>query len=207
MIRTRLRRSTRWLTLLAICAVFSGCIGKRSPEVTFYSLLSMAQMNEAASTDRVDSGLRVGIGPITIPEALKQAQLVTRDTRNIYRFDEYHRWAGILEKDIAYVTGENLMMLLGTDKIAFFPWMPHFSPTHRVIIDILRFDGELSGDAVLSANWTIADATGKISLASGSGVYRQPVSGGDHTRLVKAESRALADLSRVIATELNRLKE
>lgn len=207
MISNRLRRSTRWLALLAVCAVLSGCIGKSSPEVTFYSLLSLAQMDGTAATAPVDSGLRVGIGPITIPEALKRAQLVTRDARNIYRFDEYHRWAGILEKDIAYVTGDNLAGLLGTDKIAFFPWMPHFSPTHRVIIDILRFDGELSGDAVLSASWTIADATGKVTLASGTGVYRQPVTGGDYTGLVEAESRTLADLSRVLATELNRLKE
>lgn len=207
MIRTQPGRGSRWLTLLSACVFIAGCISKQAPEVTFYSLLSMAQMDDAATTRPDKADLRIGIGPITIPDALRRSQLVTRDTRNIYRFDEYHRWAGILEKDIAYVVGDNLEGLLGADKIAFFPWMPHFLPTHRVIIDILRFDGELSGEAVLSARWSIADATGKVSQASGTSTFRQPVEGGDYAGLIRAESRLLAELSRELAAELKRLRQ
>lgn len=204
MIRMRLRIVTNGFVLLATLAALAGCIGKQSPEVSYYSLLSMEQTGATAATlSRTD--LRIGIGPITLPEPLKRSQLVTRDQRNVYSFDEFNRWAGVLEKDIAYVLGDNLGGLLGVDKIAFFPWMPHFTPTHRVAIDIIQFDGEFSGEAVLSARWAIADAEGKVNLAGGKNVYRRPVEGGDYSALVKAESLLLAELSQEIARTLKAL--
>ncbi|MGK2905815.1 MAG: PqiC family protein [Desulfuromonadales bacterium] len=198
MIRNQPGIYSRWSVLLLICMVFSGCIGKKSSEVTYFSLLSMEQMGTTIVAP-IESDFRIGIGPITIPDVLKRTQLVSRDAQNIYRFDEFSRWAGILEKDIAYVLGDNLGDLLGADKIAFFPWMHHFTPTYRVIIDIIQFDGELTGEAILSARWTIADADGKVNLAGGKSVYRQPVEGGDYMGLVKAESQLLAELSRELA--------
>ena len=204
MIRNQLRIVARWFVLLSICTVFAGCIGKNSPEVTYFSLLSMEQMGETIVAPS-GSDLRIGIGPISIPDALKRTQLVIRDAQNIYRFDEFNRWAGILEKDIEYVLGDNLGDLLGADKIAFFPWMHYFTPTYRVIIDIIQFDGELAGEAILSARWAIADADGKVNLAGGKSVYRQPVEGGDYMGLVKAESQLLAELSRELAKAIKKL--
>lgn len=204
MISTQLRIISRWLALLSACAVFAGCISKQSPAVTYYSLLSMEQMGETAATQsRPD--LRIGIGPITIPDALKRTQLVTRDANNTYIFDEYHRWAGILEKDMAAVLGDNLGDLLGVDKIGFFPWMHHFTPTHRVIIDVIQFDGELTGEAILSARWSIADAEAKVTLGGGKSVYRQAVTGGDYAGLLKAESILLAELSKELARTITAL--
>jgi uncharacterized lipoprotein YmbA len=199
MINTLMKRITLWLAFLTACTVLAGCLKKQSPEVTYYSLLSTEQLSVIAATDPAESDLRLGIGPITIPDSMKRSQLVTRDAQNIYRFDEYHRWAGILEKDITVILGENLGALLGVNKIGFFPWMQNFTPTYRVIIDIIRFDGELSGEAILNARWTIADAEGMVNLAEGKSVYRQPVEGGDFTGLVKAESLLLGELSRDLA--------
>lgn len=204
MIISQSRKIGRWLPLLAACAVFAGCLGQRAPEVTYYSLLSMAQLGPVTAL-QPHPGLPIGIGPITIPEALKRSQLVTRDKQNIYHFDEFHRWAGILEKDMALVVGDNLGDLLATDKIAFFPWMHNFKPTYRVIVDIIQFDGELSGEATLSARWAIADTAGKTTLASGKSVYRQPVAGGDYTGLARAESLLLADLSKELAGEIQKI--
>ena len=62
--------------------------------------------------------------------------------------------------------------LLGIEKVGFFPWMHHFQPTYRVIIDVVRFDGSLDGEVVLSARWAIADADGKDYLVGGNEVYR-----------------------------------
>ena len=204
MIRNQPRIFARWFVLLSICTVFAGCISKNSPEVTYFSLLSMEQMG-ATIVAPIESDFRIGIGPITIPDALKRTQLVTRDAQNIYRFDEFSRWAGTLEKDIAYVLGDNLDDLLGADKIAFFPWMHHFTPTYRVVVDIIQFDGELTGEAILSARWAIADADGKVNLAGGKSVYRQPVEGGNYMGLVKAESQLLAELSRDLAKAIKTL--
>jgi uncharacterized lipoprotein YmbA len=204
MISPQFRKAIRWFALLATGVALFGCIGKSSPQVTFYSLLSMEQIGTTVAAP-AGSDLKIGIGPITIPEALKRAQIVTRDAHNVYRFDEYHRWAGTLDKDIATILGDNLGDLLGTDKVASFPWMLHFKPTHRVIVDITQFDGELAGEAVLSARWTIIDQGGTASLASGRSVFRQTAEGSDYTALVKAESLLLADLSREVAQTIRNL--
>jgi len=204
MIISQSRTIIRWAVLLTIAVALPGCIGQASPQVTFYSLLSMEQMGATAAAATRDD-LTLGIGPITIPDGLKRNQIVTREGRNVYQFNEFHRWAGTLDKDISSVIGDNLGGLLGTNRVAFFPWMFHFKPTHRVLVDITQFDGELTGDAVLSARWTITDQEGGTSLARGRSVLRQPIEGGDYKGLVKAESLLLADLSRQIAEAIRNL--
>lgn len=196
----------RNLALLVTCGLLAACLGQGSPQITYYSLLTMAQMETVPSALPTRSDLQLGIGPLTVPDALKRAQMVTRDAQNRYLFNEFHRWAGTLEDDIALVLGDNLGELLGVNRIGFFPWLPHFAPTHRLVMDIVRFDGNLSAEAILSARWTIVDGSGKRVLASGKSVYRQPVEPGDYTGLALAESRLLAALSEELAGELLKLK-
>lgn len=196
---SRLLAVILWL----LSGALSGCIGKNVPEVTYYSLLTIRQMGEVEAA-QTGPPLQLGIGPVTIPDVLKRSQIVTRDNRNVYRFDEFHRWAGILEQDITYLLGDNLGDLLGSEQIAFFPWGRHFTPSHRVLVQILRLDGDFSREAVLSVLWTVTDAEGEKSLASGKSFYRKPV-GAEFDDLVRAESRLLADFSRDLAEHLRTL--
>lgn len=195
---TRRRLLNICLASVFLCLFMSGCLSRSAPEVTYFSLLTIEQLGTAEPVaSNPDTSL--GIGPITIPESLKRMQVVTRSQGNQYRFDEFHRWAGILEQDIALVIGDNLGFLLGTDKIADFPWMPYFQPTYRVVVEIQQLDGDLSGEAVLNARWSVVDAKKGELLASGKSVYRQALDEPSHVALVKAESRLLAALSKEIA--------
>jgi uncharacterized lipoprotein YmbA len=196
----------KWLLLLCCVLLVTGCIGRKSPEVTYYSLLTMEQMGEVQPVSSHPE-IKLGIGPITIPASLKRSQVATRQHGNQYTFDEFNRWAGVLEKDIANVIGDNLGVLLGVEKVGFFPWMHHFIPTYRVVIDIQRFDGSLGGEAVLGARWAIADGKGKELLAGGKIVLRQSVEEPTYAALVKAESQLVAELSKAIARELAALNK
>ena len=91
------------------------------------------------------------------------------------------------------------------EKIDYFPWMRHFSPNYRVEIDIQRLDGALDGEAVLSTRWAVADGTGKEFLTGGKDVFRQPLESSSYAALVKAESLLVAELSRKLAGEIDRL--
>lgn len=189
---------------LGLLILLSGCIGRSSPEVSYYSLLSMEHLGHQMSmTETADFAL--GIGPITIPDSLKRAQIATRDADNRYRFSEFHRWAGVLEKDIAMVVGDNLGAMLGVEKVAFYPWLHHFQPSHRVVLDIVRFDGTLEGEVVLSVRWAIVDAEGRDYLAGGKSVYRQAVASQAYKDLVRAESLLLMELSREMADAIKQL--
>ena len=194
----------KWLLLLCCVLLVTGCIGRKSPEVTYYSLLTMEQMGEVQPVSSHPE-IKLGVGPITIPASLKRSQVATRQHGNQYAFDEFNRWAGVLEKDITNVVGDNLGVLLGVEKIGFFPWMHYFTPSYRVIVDIQRLDGSLDGDAVLGARWAIADAEGKEFLAGDKIVLRQPLQEPSYAALVKAESLLVAELSKKIAGEINGL--
>lgn len=194
----------QWAMLICCTLLVTGCIGRKSPEVTYYSLLTMDQLGDVQAVSSHPE-ISLGIGPITIPDSLKRSQVATRQHGNQYAFDEFNRWAGVLEKDIANVVGDNLGALLGVEKVSFFPWMHHFTPSYRVIIDIQRLDGSLDDEAVLGARWAVADAEGEELLAGGKVVLRQPLQGSGYADLIKAESLLVAELSNKIANEINGL--
>ena len=194
----------KWVLMLCCVLLMTGCIGRKSPQVTYYSLLTMEQLGEVQSVSSHPE-IKLGIGPITIPDSLKRSQVATRVQGNQYAFDEFNRWAGVLEKDITAVVGDNLGVLLGVEKIGFFPWMHYFSPTYRIVIDFQRLDGSLDGEAVLGARWAIADSEGKEFLAGDKIVLHQPLQEPSYAALIKAESLLVAELSKTIAGEINGL--
>jgi len=190
--------------LFSTILVLSGCVGRSSPQVSYFSLLTIEQLGNAQTVGSHPE-ITLGINPVTIPESLKRSQIATRQHGNQFEFSEFNRWAGVLERDIAAVVGDNLGLLLGIEKVDYFPWMLHFEPDYRVEIDIQRLDGTLGREAVLNVRWAVADATGKEFLAGGRSVFRQPLESSSYTALVKAESILVAELSKNIAGEINRL--
>jgi len=206
MIGYTLRNSGAGIVLLIVVLLLSGCLSRSAPKVTYYSLLTMNQMGDAQSVASLPD-VKLGIGPITISDSLKRSQVATRQHGNQYQFAEFHRWAGVLERDLTVVIGDNLGHLLGVEKIGLFPWMAYFEPSYRVIIDVMRLDGALDGEAVLSARWAVTNTDGKEVLIVKKSDYNQPLEDAGYASLIKAESQLLATLSKEIAAEIVALKK
>jgi len=183
----------------------AGCAGT-APGHRYYGLSPIDQLAaEVALVDR--SGIALGVGPVIIPDELKSPQIVTRPAAGRYQYSEFNRWAGLLENDLTRVLGVNLGLLLGTDRIGTYPWQSYFKPDYRIAVEVLRFDGDLSGEVILDARWTIVDAGGTGILASGRSRFRQPVAAPAYESLVRAESLALAELSRTLADAIRHLQQ
>jgi len=197
----RVRKNVRWCLYLAALLLATGCISRSAPTVNYYSLMTLEQLGDAEAMAALPE-VRLGVGPVTIPDSLKRSQIATRQQDNRYEFAEFNRWAGVLERDITAVLGDNLGQMLGVEKVGFFPWMQHFKPTYRVMIDVVRLDGTLDGEAVLSARWAIADSEGKNFLAGKKSDYRQSLGNASYAALIKAESQLIAALSKEIAAEI-----
>ena len=206
MIGYKVRPNLPWFLILLTTLLVSGCLSHNAPKVTYFSLLTMEQLGESEVIDSFPQ-INLGIGPIGIPDSLKRSQIATRQQGNQYEFDEFNRWAGVLEKDFASVLGDNLGQLLGVEKVGFYPWLYNFKPTYRVVVNIIQFDGSIDGEATLSARWTVSDAEGKDSLAAEKSVFRQPLEGTGFAALIKAESRLVADLSKEIAGAIVSLRQ
>ncbi|MEN8686496.1 MAG: PqiC family protein [Desulfuromonadales bacterium] len=201
-----MQKSLQWTLILVAFLLATGCISRSAPTVNYYSLMTLEQLGDTETIAALPE-VRLGVGPITIPDSLKRSQIATRQQGNRYEFAEFNRWAGVLERDITAVMGDNLGQLLGVEKVGFFPWMQHFKPTYRVMVDVVRFDGSLQDEAVLIARWAVADNGGKDFLAGRKSDYRQPLADASFAALIKAESQLLAALSKEIAAEIVALEK
>jgi len=79
-------------------------------------------------------------------------------------------------------------------------------PAYRLGVTVDQFDGRLAETVWLNAVWTVKDPKTQKTLAVGTSVIKEPVTGGGYGDLVAAESRAIAALSREIAAEFEKLR-
>jgi len=186
-------------TLLSLTvACFSGC-STRSHPANFY-LLSPQPMPQLAV--REDP---IGVVPVRVPDYLDRPQIVTRSGENTLDLNEFHRWAEPLRVNITSILVKNLSHLLQTD------WIINANHNHglpvrfQVDVEVLRFDGELGGEVILSGRWGIFSNDGKEATVFRSFLFQEQTHSETYADFVAAMSRTIAELSRVIAEELERI--
>ena len=77
------QKSLHWLLILVTVFLISGCIGRSSPKVTYFSLLTLDQLGEAEVVAALPE-IKLGVGPVSIPDSLKRSQVATRKHGNQY---------------------------------------------------------------------------------------------------------------------------
>jgi len=187
---------TGFLTMFLL----AGCAGS-SPQITYYSLYAPAQM-AAPVTAPTTTPLAVSVGPVVIPDILKQAQIASGGADGRYQLSDYHRWSGEVDRDFARAVAEQLARTLGTEQVALFPWDQHFRPTTRVLIDVLSMGGTPGAEATLAVRWSLVDPQGqKPSLTRRSDLREVPAAAG-YAAWVAAQQRNIAKLGEEIAAAL-----
>ena len=168
-----------------------------SPTARFYTLDATAMADGRPAVAHA-----IIVGPVSIPPAVDRPQLVVVVAPNQVTVDEFNRWAAPLDDEIARAVAGDLATLLGAS-VAAAP-ATGFTPTHRVTIDVQRFDS-VPGDAVtVDALWTVRPAAGGNGR-SGRSVAREPLAGKGVDTVAAAHSRALATVSADIATAIREL--
>ena len=194
----------RWLPVILVMGLFflEGCLGK-SPSPRFYTLSPITEDKAMAKSDTPERDTRIGIGPIKLADYLDQSKLVTRTGDNRLVKAEFDLWAGALKDNLTNVLAENIGLLVPTERIYIYPWRLSEPMDYQVILDVVRFDGDLGKDAWLVARWSIVGGKDKELLEVGRSSIREPVSKPDYDALVTAQSRALAKLSHEIVEAIH----
>ena len=187
-----------YVTMVVGVMMLTAC-GGRTPPAKFYTLQPVEQSSTGKS---LPLNVALVVGPVAIPAALDRMEIVTRHAENEVSFSEYHRWAGPLEQSIASVIAQNIGTLLETERVTPFTHENIFQPTHRVVININRYDSQLAKEFLLSATWSIKDLNGKQLLLVRNSITREPLASAGYEELVAAQSKALAALSQEIAAAL-----
>jgi uncharacterized lipoprotein YmbA len=199
-------KTTRWALVFVALLVLAGCIERKVQPRNYFALMTMKQLGDHQQVCALPD-LRVGIGPVTIPQRLKRQQIATRSAGNQYTFDDLNQWAGSLEDDMAMVLGENLAQLLGMNRVAYFPWRYQRALNYQIEVNVQFMDAELNGVAVLVARWIISAADSHEILAAGKSDHQQPLSMASYAALTRAQSQLLATFSKELADILKSLTQ
>jgi uncharacterized lipoprotein YmbA len=176
-------------------ALAAGC--GSSPPSHFYLLNATAVADNAAQ-----ARYAVLVGPVSIPAAVDQPQLVLQTSANGVRPDEFNRWGAPLQDQIGHVVAADLAALLGTPRVTATP-LPHFDAAYRVAIDVQRVESVPGKSATIEAVWVVYAVAGKAeSGRSGHTLAEEPIADGSMDALVAAHSRALAAVSADIAAAI-----
>jgi len=180
-----------------------GC-GLLSPptDATRYAVL--ASLDElpgeaAPGVAAPSSSVRVGLGPVTLPEYVRRPQIVSRVKGTRIVLSGTERWAEPLDQALVRVLALDLERSMGTGRVVNYPWYESDRPAQQIEIAFSRCERDETGKIVLAARWCVRDLEGGAApIEKDSRIVRETTgTGGASTAL--ALSQALAELSREIA--------
>jgi len=185
-------RRARSLVLVASVAllVAAGCGLRRD---RFYTLSATAGATGAPRS------LRVGLGPVVVPEYLDSPMIVTRLDANRVHYAPFDRWASPLSQQVSHVLAENLAAA-GT--VVPYPWYSSAAPDVVVRVNLLAFESDASGAAHLDAAWSVVEQRTGALRKNDRTTLTEPAAGRTTQAAVAALSRTLVDLAQRIAEEL-----
>ena len=197
--------------VLIICfLILGGCLGTGTQKDTrFYLLQPFANMSSGEQVSAEGEGVGLAIGPVRVREYLNQPQIVTRTRENKIIIHDFHSWGEPLDRNLTAVLAENLTNLLATDKIMIFPWRRRPDLDYQVLVDVIRFDGELGGEATLLAHYAILDLAASQIEERRIGIWKssfsRQITDDSYEALVSAMSELVGDLSREVAEKIKGL--
>ena len=184
------------LTSISACSSVLNTNDSALGDTHFYSLVALAPLSTATK-----SQLRIGVGPVEIPRLLNRPQIISRKDNTEILMAEKHQWGGSYKEELIQALTDNLSKLLNTDNIEQYPWKFSFKPTYSVRVNIERFDGQLGKSVTLKARWRLYKGTQEVLVKRS--VIKQTVKGRGYSSYVKAQSLALARLSKNIVKQLH----
>jgi uncharacterized lipoprotein YmbA len=195
-----------WIAGLgAIVLLFvGGCAN--DPPTNFYVLQSLPETLSAEQQADAAKGVALGIGPVTLPQYLDRDQIITRRSRNALVLEDFDQWAQPLTDNFTTALGQNLALLIPTDRIAYFPWRRSAKVDYQVAVDVSQFEGVAGNQVLLVARWSILSRNGEKELLARQSRHQETATGNGIEATVLALNQALDSLSREIADAIRELR-
>jgi uncharacterized lipoprotein YmbA len=188
--------------MLASAPLLAGCSALRAqPDTTRYFVLSSVATSRSAPSISFDHA--VGIGPVDVPDHLER-QIVTRLANEEIDISDTERWSETLRDSLSRVIRENLVVLLGTERVRIYPWDPSSPPEVAVGIELLRFERTANGTVELLARCSVARRQDGPPMWIRNIAVTKPLAGPDTRAAVAALNGAVYDLSMQIAADVRR---
>lgn len=188
-------KKTLILLLTLLCC---SCIQLGGPpqKLDYYRLKSVS--DGAPTSLSFTSG--ISIKTVDFPDFLDRIQIVTHDNDYTIQISPDAYWAEPLADSILSTLRQNLQQQLPVARITLSPWETEPADAFKVELLINDFSGNLGSSTNVDINWIIRK--NQEAVAQGHFTEQRPLKK-DFTELSAALSSALADLSRILAEQLN----
>lgn len=186
------------IALLSLSTLLlGGCyfLGGSSPQTRFYAL----EVIPDPVAQSAAAPVRIGIGPVRIPDSLQRPQIVTRGDAFERSYADFDHWAGSLEANLLRVLGAGLMAQLPAIEVQLHPWPHTREIDYQVRVDVLRMDGTRGESATLEGTLTWIDRDARRELAFERFNLRAVPENGSYHALVGAWSGLANQLREQIA--------
>jgi uncharacterized protein len=186
--------------LMACAAALLAACGTPA-KLNYYTLTAQDTLPRAAPSA---CGLKIFVGPVTIPEGVDRVQMVMRTSPNQVEIADLERWGEPLKAAIPRLAAETLIRQLGQCDVMTSRQSATLDFDFRVAIDIDRFDFSPAEGAAVDATWTIRGAKDSTPRTGHTRV-REPGGGGDPASMAAAQSRAIEKVAGNIAEAIRPL--
>lgn len=180
----------------ALIALLAG--GCASPPAHFYHL------SAATPPAGPPSDLSVAVGPVSVPALVDRPEMVVSTGPNQVSIDEFNRWAAPLKGEIGLRVAENLVLMLGTDRVTQAAQTATPGAQYRALIEVQRLEATPGVSTAFEAVWSVRRTTDGKSRTGRTRV-QEPLHGSDLAAVAAAYSRAVARLSQEIADAVRTL--
>ena len=181
----------RWL-IPGLIVLLAGC--GSSPPTQFYTLDPVAPQTAA----RAAVSMPVQVVAVHIPADLDRQEMVRERAPHQLEVSDKNRWGGALDTMIQRVLTQDLARRLPPDDVVL-PEEP--APPHHaaIVVDILQFDRDSSGNVIFDGSWSLTDASGDKPLLNRHVRLNAPSSSQSYGDQAAAMSRVLGELADGIA--------
>ena len=188
---------------MAAVILLAACAGSKPS--SFYLLSPITNPSAERPGAEGANSIALAIGPVELPKHINRAQMVTYASPNKIELDEFNRWGEPLADNFARVLGDNLALLVPTQRIVVYPWRGGTPFEYQITVEVSSFAVRPTGEAVLVARWAVFSNRGKRVIMSWRSSFAQQVGAPGFEGAAAALSKLVAELSQDIATTVKTL--
>ena len=132
---------------LCLLLLLSGCAS--SPQVQYFTLRASDSPHQV-----INASKNVQFAPVHVPPTLDRKQVVRHTGPYTVDVSDQNRWSAPLDEMIRQVLTEDLMRMLPPSAV-ILPNEPANPSTNKIVVDILEFAPDASGNVNLDASWSL----------------------------------------------------
>ncbi|MEO6710625.1 MAG: PqiC family protein [Planctomycetota bacterium] len=195
-------------TLAILVFSASGCsLLSPEPDPTRFAILASADELPGAAPPPASAAnsLRIGLGPIQLPDYLRRAAIVTRSQGTRLVPSPTESWAEPFDSSLERVLAIDLQRELGTAQPLIHPWYETDQPELQVEISFTRCELDEDGKVVVACQWTLRRLDASHATLERGLRLERPVAHRDGASVALAISELLVELCNSIGASVHEL--